>query len=503
MATKITLKKVLKIFHCPYWLAGLLAVLFILRIPSFYEPFSYGDEMIYLTLGNGIHHGLTLYKDIHDNKPPLLYFTAAVAGSVFWFRIILAFWMMVTTVIFWYLVEHLFPKNNNIVKISTIVFGLLTTLPLLEGQIANAELFMLAPTLLAFYLALQKKLNYKKVALIGVLMALAALFKIPAAFDLGAIVFYWFYLSLTKKLSFKKFILYFLTVSLAFFAVIGLTVLYYAAKGAFNEYIVAAFLQNFGYLSSWKRASQDIPFLVKNGPLLIRGVVVLIGLGLLLAYKKHLSKSFIVSVAWLLFSLFAVTLSERPYPHYLIQIVPAVSILFGILIAQKTKEQTLAILPLLLAAIVPVYFNFWHYPTLPYYQRFINFAVGNNTKKEYFDKFDANVNRNYDIAQFIVSSTKPNDHIFVWYDSAPIYALSRRLPPYKYVAGYHISDFSSPQEVINMINTQKPELIIILPGSPKIPGLYTVLSQNYLFIQNINGASIYKLINPLVLKAIH
>ena len=86
--------------------------------------------------------------------------------------------------------------------------------------------------------------------------------------------------------------------------------------------------------------------------------------------------------------------------------------------------------------------------------------------------------------------------------SAPIYALSRRLPPFKYVAGYHISDFSSPEEVTNMLTAKQPELIIILPGSPDLPGLYNVLSQNYLYIQNINGASVYKLINPLVLRAI-
>jgi len=108
MARKINLVKIPRL---PIWLLVLLAISFILRIPSFFEPFSYGDEMIYLTLGNAIKNGLTLYQDIHDNKPPLLYFTAAVAGNVFWFRTILAFWMMLATTLFWHLAKTLFPKN--------------------------------------------------------------------------------------------------------------------------------------------------------------------------------------------------------------------------------------------------------------------------------------------------------------------------------------------------------------------------------------------------------
>lgn len=54
----------------PKWLCVLMALVVILRVPSFFEPYNYGDEMIYLTLGQGMRQGLTLYKDIHDNKPP-------------------------------------------------------------------------------------------------------------------------------------------------------------------------------------------------------------------------------------------------------------------------------------------------------------------------------------------------------------------------------------------------------------------------------------------------
>jgi hypothetical protein len=51
--------------------AGL--IFFLLRLPSLFEPYWYGDEGIYQALGLGINNGRILYRDIFDNKPPFLY----------------------------------------------------------------------------------------------------------------------------------------------------------------------------------------------------------------------------------------------------------------------------------------------------------------------------------------------------------------------------------------------------------------------------------------------
>src|SRR5690554_2837113 len=131
----------LKIFQIPKWLFILLFAILVLRIPTLFEPYSYGDEMIYLALGEGIRDGLTLYRDIHDNKPPLLYFTAAVAGNLFWFKAILAVWHLITIYLFWKLITILFPDEQKKQLIAVTFFSVFTTLPLLEGNIANAELF--------------------------------------------------------------------------------------------------------------------------------------------------------------------------------------------------------------------------------------------------------------------------------------------------------------------------------------------------------------------------
>lgn len=490
-----TLRNFIDKIHIPNWLVILFAVVIVLRIPSFFEPFSYGDEMIYLTLGEAMRQGMTLYRDIHDNKPPFVYILAAIAGNVFWFRVILAFWNIATIYIFWKLAQVILPKREKVQKVATIIFALLTTLPLLEGQVANAEVFMIGPTLLAFLILLTRKLNFKNLFLAGLLFSAASLFKVPALFDVPVIIAFWLIYLKGGKEALGALGLKVLYLSLGFLSPIAFSFLWYYLKGAGGEYLVAAFLQNVGYLSSWRPAATQ-PFLVRNAPLVVRGLIVFLGSAILYLKRARLSKTFVLLCLWTVFSLFAVTLSGRPYPHYLIQAVPPISFFLAMLLTDKTLEQVLVIIPLSLAIFVPVYFKFYYYPTAHYYGRFLEFATGQISKEEYFAKFDGNVNRNYKIADVVLRSTSKKDKIFVWGDSPPIYALTRRFPPLKYVATYHINDFFSQKETFKILNFDNPTLIIILPDAPEFKDLMLLTRKNYILIDEIDGAQIYYLASP-------
>ena len=488
------MKIILSKLHAPKWLFFLLLAVLILRIPSFFEPYSYGDEMIYLTLGEAIRQNIPLYEGAHDNKPPLLYIIAAVAGGLFWFKAILAIWHLVTVFIFWHLGKILFPKNKRVQKASTVIFALLTTIPSLEGNIANAELFMIGPTMIGFYILLKYKHHFRNLFFAGVAFSVAALFKVPSIFDIPAIVFYWLIaqkinrvnlIKITKKTAF-------LTIGLL--APIVITFVWYFLRGVLEEYVTAAFLQNVGYLSTWKPSDVQLSFFERNSPLLARGIITALAIAILFIKRKNLSKQFIFLCAWLVLSLFAVTLSERPYPHYLIQSVPAVSFLFSMLLFNKTTEQALTVIPLTVFFLVPVYFNFWHYSTTTYYIRFFNFATGKITKDEYFSKFGKNVVRNYKISSLIASTTKREDKVFVWGDSSAIYALSRRLPPIKYVAGYHIKDFSSDKETVKALRESMPKIIVMLPDAPFSPKLTNFVRSHYARVEVIDGAQIWNLV---------
>lgn len=467
--------------HLPAWLVGILALVFILRIPSFFEPYYYGDETLYLTLGQGVRQGLTLYRDIHDNKPPLIYWTAAAAGDLFWFKAILAVWMGLTIVAFWKLIGALFPKNDKLQKISTLVFALLTTLPLLEGLTANAELFMIGPIILAFTILLTKTLNFKNLFLAGVLFSVACLFKVPGAFDMLVIPIFWLISKGIK--SWKEIFSNSFVIALGFLAPILLTVVWYFFRGALPEYLKAAFLQNLGYLGSLKPAV-SVPFWVRGG-------VLILGLGLAWLLQKKLSKNFIIVCIWLLVTLFAATLSQRPYPHYLVQAIAPISILTGILFAQKSMEQIYAFIPLALAIFVPVFYKYYDYSTGAYYYRFVQFATGKISKSTYFSEFSPRVNRNYQIADFLVKSSLPTTRVFMWDpDSTNVYALAKRLPPIKYVADYHIIDFSSKEVVAKQLTENQPKFIILTSGH-QFKELSSLIVSKYILIAQIDDAQIW------------
>jgi len=87
-------------------------------------------------------------------------------------------------------------------------------------------------------------------------------------FDFPAIIFLW--LIETEKLNYqnlKRLFSQTLVLVSGVIVPIVITLLWFYFQEALTEYITAAFLQNLGYLSSWRPVSQTQPFLVKNGPL--------------------------------------------------------------------------------------------------------------------------------------------------------------------------------------------------------------------------------------------
>lgn len=453
--------------------------------------------MIYMTLGQGVRQGLTLFKDIHDNKPPLLYLTAAISGNLFWFKAILCFWSLLTISFFYKLAAKFFKENIKAQIVSTFIFAVITTIPLLEGNIVNSELFMIGFSLIAFYILLSEKLGFKKIYFAGFLFGLGTLFKVPAAFDMPIIVIYW--LVTTDFKNWGSVIKNTIILGLGFISPIVLTFGWYYMRGALPEYIKAAFMQNVGYLSSFRPDDIQKPFYIKNGPLLIRAAIVFFGSVILFLSRKKLSKNFVLFCVWILLGLFAVTLSERPYPHYLIQIAAPVSFLLGMFFAEKSIEQSFVVIPLALSFFVPVYYKFYYYQTASYYIRFVNFTVGKTTKTEYFQSFANTVNRNYKIADFLVNSSRTSDRVFMWDpDSAIVYALSRRLPPIKFVADYHVLDYSNLNETAKEIAMNPPKFIILTSGHP-YPELLSLIKNRYLLVNQIENANIYSRID-LTLK---
>lgn len=488
---KNLVEKIAQETHLPVWLTALLVVVFVLRIPSFFEPYWYGDEAIYLALGESIRQGFLLYRDIYDNKPPFIYLVALVAGNLFWFKVILAFWNLATIYLFYKLGVLLWSKNEKLVRLSTIIFAILTTIPFLEGNIANAELFMLLPTITSFVILLSGKLTLIRVFIAGLVFGLGALFKVPSLVDAGVPVIYFVAAWLLKKLSWQKLATNSLVFVFAALLPIAATLLLFAARGVVGDYINAAFVQTVGYLSTWRAATGD--FLTRNGPLILRGVLALVLVTTLLALyqKRGISQPFLFTGTWFTLSLFAALLSERPYPHYLIQVVPSFAFLLAVTVSSRTKEQFYSYPAFALLGAALFFYKFTYYGVFPYYENFLAWSVGGSNQAGYFARFDPRTPRNYEIARFIKERAMSEDRLFVWGDNPELYALTKLIPATRYVASYHIRDLQAYGEVEKSLSSNPPRFIVTTSSPGDFPQLVNLLSQDYLFIEQIKDARIW------------
>jgi hypothetical protein len=450
------------------WLvAACMLLVILLRIPSLFEPYWYGDEGVYLTLGNAIRNGSLLYRDIYDNKPPVLYMLAGLTGNVAWFRALLLVWMLATIIFFWLLLKKLFPEKETLIKVSLVFFTLLSSIPLIEGNIANAEIFMIGPTILAFYLMAgllipktQVKTEPIKAAAAGILLGIAFLLKVPAVFD--CIALFAFGVILLSRENWKKLLMTYSALGAGFLIPVVASFGFFAWHLAAGEYLRSAFLQNFGYVSSWRAGSSSGGGLKEKAGLLGRAGAVALFFGGLYYARNKFKKADILVFLWFAFALFGALLSERPYPHYLIQALPALAIVVGMLASRgKLLVKSTGVALVLVLAVSVFLIHFWAYAVGAYYRNFVTYAVGAETKTDYLRYFGNQVVPTYNAAGYLAVRLNTNDRIFVWGDYPYLYPLSKTLPVGRYTATYHIVDYNGYDETITALEKANPRYIVV------------------------------------------
>ncbi|KKS33209.1 MAG: hypothetical protein UU93_C0001G0040 [Candidatus Amesbacteria bacterium GW2011_GWA2_42_12] len=456
-----------------FWVCIIVSIL---RIPSLFEPYWYGDEAIYLTIGQALRKGEWLYRDIFDHKPPIIYWlSAAVDGNLFWFKLLGIVICILTIIGFYQLLKRL---NISKIGVHLLVFGLLITLPTIEGNIVNAELLFLLPVVWAFFLGI-KPTNSKNVLLAGILFGLATLIKVPAIFEAAALGGYW--LISRQKGIFKNGVLLALGIIIPIAASFG----YFYTQGLAQDYLKYAWTYNLSYTATWKSNSVFDNLWVK--------FIIVLAIFVFSWWKsRKLSEVARLVSVWIPISLFAAMLSNRPYPHYLIQAATGVS-LATVLIWKSKREKLWGIFLGLLLMVTIWHYKFGFYPTFPYYSNFISFVTKTESKDEYFRRFDTTLIFDYKIAEIIAKDTNKYDRIFVWGDRPTIYALSRRSPIGHYTTKFHIQSLHTEDETISAIATGRVKYIVTMGEENKLPGLWEILLSKYMKVWENGDEKVYKL----------
>lgn len=495
------------------WLFLAWTLVIVLRLPNLVEPYWYGDEAIYLTVGTGMRHGLKLYKEIVDHKTPLIYFFAMVPSQLA-FRFFTIGWMIATTGFFYSLAKRFF--SSSLAFLTTIVFVLLTSLPAFEGHIPNGELFVMGFILAAFWLLSKtsffhriidqketKPLTHELPFIFasGAVASLGILTKVPALLDMGALGAFMLFAMLAswkKSLLSKHAVLLlksWIVFALGVATPIVFSLVYFALRGTLQDYIQFGLLYNFHYSGNWTLPFTNellLKLFTLPGKAVVLAGILLLSLGLSLWKKGESLLSW--TVFWMGAALFAALLSNRPYPHYFQQVVPPFSFLIGFLVMKKSSllGRGLIVGSVALSGAILLLLQFRPYAIAEYYTKYVALITGKMSKEQYLHSFNYLVEQNEKLIPTIEEGSTEQDRIFIWGTNPMLYAQSRRSPASKFTVSFHIHDLKVYEQTMEEIRLHKPKFIIIMKGESELPGLTEYLSEHYVESMRTNDMTLYR-----------
>jgi hypothetical protein len=487
------------------FLIGIFFLTFLLRLPSLFEPLWYGDEAIYLTAGQKILHGGLMYVDIFDHKTPGIYYLTAGALGVFgqsvWaIKFLLTIWVLVTLVVFYLLGRKLF--NKKVALTAVIIFSLLTSLPIIEGNIFNSEILMLLPIAAGVLLGMGRKYF-----LAGVFFSLALLLKVPAIFDFAA---FFVFASLTvSRDSVAQTVKSLSILAGGFLTPIFLTIAYFGLRGALASFFDSTFLYNVSYTGYGNKIIFENDLLIlKALPILLILIYSLFRIKSALKSKKGAPftlKGFLA--VWLVFSFYGAVFGGRAYEHYLIQALPA----FSLIVAVSFFDEQFRKIGIFLVAVVVAgsfLLNFRPWFSFGYYTNVFNFVTNKVSFDKYVSNFDPVAQKNYALSSFLTgcekyrasekcleTRTSSTDTLYIFADRPSIYFLSRLDPASKYITFFHIAGNQKAQEeVAEEVKASIPKYILVknpFPGS--FLTLVDILSARYNLFASYEDMAIYKI----------
>lgn len=455
----------------------------IVRIPTFLEPWMDTDEKIYLAVGHGIANGQKLYLDVWDNKPPLIYLVYALSvklfGSAVWgVRIFGLLFSFLGIASFYSICKNVLKLDKLKFIIAFEIFIFLSIFGFEALRFNGEGLFV--PLVLAginFLFLMDRKIKTTKIAyfiLGSIFISLACFSKTHAVLESIFMGLVWIIYLYKNQISFKSIMVRILTLSFIvllpyifsaiYFGSIegGLEMFYYSILGFGGDYIgrntPIIFGIQFDFISN----------------LQLRFIVLLISLGLNIYFylKKQFDFELFFVLSWFFITIFTVLLSERNYPHYLIQLFAPLCLVISlsILFLTKGKEKLIRrIQPILLLVVVfnLVIINFTGNTILPHYENILEdwghvFNSGFTNYKDY-KSFSQN-QKSIIAVENIKTLSNSNDYIYIVDNSPELYALSNRKVGYR-----HVTDFQYDEgfdKIYSNILDKNVSLIVVKNSSP-------------------------------------
>jgi 4-amino-4-deoxy-L-arabinose transferase-like glycosyltransferase len=472
-------------------LLAVSALPLLLLAPLFGTPFE-PDEGAYGTIARGWLNGAIPYRDLWDNKGPLLYLWYAASfvtlgESTVAPRIFAAIAAGLSVLFTWATARTLF--DRRLAAIAAALFAL-SFLNIYIQVAANSEVFMLLPATAGLWAFAVGARSHNLLAFFaaGALTSLALFTRQSAVFILIGYCAWVGVLSIRYPEERPRLLRG--LGALAAGAALGATpfVVYFAVHSALYDLWFAMFEFN------WTR-SGELPIYMKLVPPIVNPVPLtgglafwtLAGLGVWRLTRRGGRFSWLI-ITFLASSEAAAQTMGRLFPHYSVHLMPGAALAgaFGVLFVRdrwregrRTPAYALAATALItLGAAAFVYTQ----PTAA--QRF---------EVQYWWRAQGSLVAP-EIAEAIATMTEPRDYVYEWGTKSQIYFLADRQPASRWLhnRAYEV-DKSIIDEVITDLHEKQPK-VILLRVNHYLPGeLSDYLEEHYRFAERVEYALIYQL----------
>ena len=485
-------------------LLGNLPLILLCLLPIFlYVPFAASpferDEGVYATIAQGLLNGDVPYRDLFDNKPPLVYGWYALSfllfgESVVAPRVLAALILSCTTLAIFGQARALF--SRRIAYVAAGVFAIATGLPFIALH-ANTEAYMLLPlvtSLVTFTVGMRRD-RLLWFALTGALGGLAVMTKQVAIWNLVALAFMalvWRWRSTDLGWRTIKPVLSLLAGSAAAITLIATP---FFAVGALDDLIYANFSYNRLYVGALTFGDRlgnlgqgGLFVLAVAAPLILGGVL---GLLALLKRQRRSSADYLL-IAWAVASALGVITGGRFFPHYFLHLVPAMAILSAIVVSERLNKLPKSVLAIgVLLAVVSLGINAVLYAAPWRAQQRVAETVF--YQKRWEESSQA-------LGAYIEARTSPEDTIFNIGRESQIYFYADRQPAvqYFYDWAYQYDERTLPV-TMDALRKARPVYIIdsiqepLFQASQRPQAVEKFLVENYEYEGRVYFADIYRL----------
>lgn len=406
---------------------------------------------------------------------------------MFWLRLVTAIVVMATAVVIYEIAKNVLGERRALV--ATLLFGFLTSLRIVEGNLALTEIFMILPITLAMFIAILRKFDYISLFAAGFFLAIGSLYKQVGVLEAGALGIFLFLSSEKFEVFIKKGSVLIFGFTIPYL----LTIAYFAPKNLVGEYIFAAYTYYQIYLGESPRYAILINFL-KFVP-----IVAAVIWGLYLK-RKRATGVFHLLLLWMAFSFLGSYFSGRTYGHYLVQTIPALSLVVAsVNWGQKLTRAQIAFgvfffLPLIFLTkiLFTDFLSGGPINQVRYWQNFADFSLGQKGVDEYNNFFDRNVNEIMSLSDFF--KMRAASSAYIWGDYPWLYAIADLANPSRYVTSFHV--FGTPNgrgEVVNSLDSNPPDYIVKPPSSiGYFSKLENIIAKKYTLVSKIENSEVYE-----------